>query len=313
MTSACPICDDTAVGRVPFDIQPTDNLEIYRCTSCELEFLSSWNNVELVKSLYANNNYVFKHNVDQTGELPLKFDEYEERVEWVKPFLDKTKSLLEIGCGEGKFLKMVQPQLSVVEGIELAEEHVSALGKQGIKCYDFFVGEKPPPREYDIVCLFAALEHIPDVGRFLEQLKGFIKSDSQIFIEVPNLLDPLVSTFDLPEFRSFYYRSIHLYYFTPKSIKKLLRKHGYDCEIKTSQQASITNHFHWMYERSGQRNGNYMASPILPVRLLESSKINRIFDAVDTEYRKLLEKEQIGDLLDVRAWLSGAGAREEKN
>ena len=159
------------------------------------------------------------------------------------------------------------------------------------------IDEMELTRTYDIICMFALLEHVPNVKNFLESLKAYCHKDTQIFIEVPNLNDPLVNGYKINEYREFYYRAIHLYYFTPKSITKLLKCMGFNVECSTSQQASITNHFHWMHQKKGQKNANAMTSALAPVDLNPKLPINEILDKTDDYYRKILEENLMGDLL----------------
>lgn len=304
MSKQCPICQSTEVEFVQGKVHGDIDTNVFRCPECDLDFLETWDDVDYVKSLYEGDKYVFGHNVSPDSTLGLKYDEYSIRYNWLKPHLDKGKTLLEVGCGDGKFLKMVRDQVSLAEGLELSPPQVEKLRSEGFTCYDVMINEMDPPRQYDIVCMFALLEHVPNVRDFLESLKGYLHRDSQIFLEVPNLNDPLVSGADIQEFRNFYYRPIHLYYFTPASLERLLREAGFECTIHTSQQASITNHFHWMHNRCGQPNANYMTSVHPPVGVLDKLPMTEILEKVDDYYRHLLEEHMMGDLLSAHARLA---------
>lgn len=303
MSKQCPICLNSDVAFVQNEVHGGIKTNVFRCLDCDFDFLETWDNVEYVKSLYEGDKYVFGHNVAEDSNQPLKYDEYIIRYNWLKPHLDKNKTLLEIGCGDGKFLKMVRDDVSLAEGIELSPPQVEKLRAEGFTCHDVMINEMEASRQYDVVCMFAVLEHVPNVRDFLTSLKDYLHKDSQIFFEVPNLNDPLVSGVDIEEFRNFYYRPIHLYYFTPKSLEKLLNQAGFECTIHTSQQASITNHFHWMHNRTGQPNANYMTSVHPPVNVLEKLPMAEILEKVDDYYRKLLEENMMGDLLSAHARL----------
>ncbi len=305
MSKKCPICSKLEVTLVQNEIQGNVKTNVYRCETCDLDFLETWDDVEHVKSLYEGDKYVFSHNVSNNAQVGLKFNEYDARYAWVKPFLGKDKSLLEIGCGDGKFLRMVKDDVCIAEGCELSPPQVKKLRREGFTCYDKMVDEMPPPQRYDIVCMFALLEHVPLISSFLEKLKDYIHEGSHIFIEVPNLNNPLVSGVSIQEFKAFYYRPIHLYYFTPSSLVKLLAKAGYESNVYTSQQASITNHFHWMHNRCGQSSANYMTSVVLPVSTSKKLPMGDIFEKVDDYYRSLLNENQMGDLLSAHVFLPG--------
>lgn len=303
MSKKCPICESKQLIQVKNNYKSSGSLEIFRCDTCDFEFLNSWDDVNHVKSLYEDDKYIFSHNVQDDPEIPLKFNEYEERFEWIKSHLHETKTLLEVGCGDGKFLRMVRDHVKLADGIELSPPQVKRLREDGFTCYDVMLDEMEPPRQYDIICMFAVLEHVPLVVNFLSALKKYMHQDTQVFIEVPNLNDALVSGFDLPVFRDFYYRPVHLYYFTPKSLGKLLEISGFRYDLHTSQQASITNHFHWMHKHKGQPNGNYMASVVAPCEVSDKLPIRSILEEVDDHYRGLLRSAEMGDLLSAHVSL----------
>lgn len=303
MSLECPICSADKLEVVQNQIKDSEATQVLHCENCDFEFLNTWDDVEYVKSLYEGDKYIFKHNVEDESDVGLKYDEYEVRYQQMKSYFTEKTTVLEIGCGDGKFLKKIKDHVALVEGLELSPPQVEKLRSEGFTCYDVMIDEMDPPRNYDIVCMFAVLEHVPNVRDFLDKLKNYLHEDSLLFIEVPNLNDPLVSGYEIPEFRNFYYRSIHLYYFTLKSLGKLLRQQGYSCELHTSQQASITNHFHWMHHLSGQKNGNYMTSVVPPVEIRDDFPMRDILEKTDDCYRSLLEKNDVGDLLFARAKL----------
>jgi len=316
MSNKCPICsrDSNKIvsnsvitkvtsgerlkvgGRIP--------ISVLRCEDCELDFLETWNDRERAYRFYENDRYVYKPNIIEENR---KFNEYEYRFNLIKPYLSEDTRLLEIGCGEGIFLRQARTIVSDPEGCEITVAHVNALREDGFKIWDCPAEDIEPEYSYDILCMFALLEHVPLISDFLNHLKTFSHGKSHIFIEVPNLLDPLVSYYDVSAYRDFYYREYHLYYFTPKSLRKLLNLQGFECEIWPTQQASLTNHFHWMHKGRGQANTNEMVNVTLPKALINNNTsgnktFEQILDEVDDFYRQILLNEGIGDLLSCHAW-----------
>ncbi len=299
----CPICSQTDVEVVRHQLSEQDSTTVYECDSCDLEFLSTWDDVPYVKSLYEGDKYVFTHNAVETDNIELKYNEYDIRYERVKPYLNKSQALLEIGCGDGLFLSKVRDDVAVAEGIELSPPQVERVRSMGLTCYDEMVGELVAPRKYDVICMFAVLEHVPLVTEFLQHLKGFMHEKTHLIIEVPHRKNVLFNSYDVPTFRDFYYRAIHLYYFTSTSLTKLLIEAGFNVETETSQQASMTNHLHWMHNGKGQPNANYMTSVVLPVSWRDERGVSAILDEVDNLYRTRLEEAGLGDLLAAHATL----------
>lgn len=297
MTLLCPICSSKNTTLVQDKIKGNVSTLVLNCPSCDLDFLETWDDVEHVRSLYMGDNYIFTHNAETQSNIQLKYDEYQIRYQRIKPFLSKNKTVLEIGCGDGKFLNMIKNEVALVEGVELSPPQVEKLRLEGFTCYDKMIHEMDPPKKYDIVCMYALLEHVPFVRDFLQTLKKYLKPNGDIFIEVPNRNNALVSGVEIQSFKNFYYRPIHLYYFNPNSLGKLLAQEGFSFKLETTQQASITNHFHWMHKQAGQPNANYMTSVVPPVHFIKKLPYEEILNLVDDFYRETLIKNQMGDLL----------------
>ena len=312
MADKCPICykksHELVRGRVNGESKGQIKTKVWRCRDCELDFLETWDDSEYIKSLYEGANYVYSANISNNVNIPLKYNEYEERLKKMKPFLNKDHTLLEIGSGDGTFLRMVSPYVAVAEGVELSPIQAERLRKEGFTIYDTIIDEVEPVKSYNIVCMFQLLEHVPNVTTFLECLKKYLSYNSMIFIEVPNLNCPLLSCYDIPGYRDMQYRIIHQYYFTLKALGKLLEKCSYGFEIRTLQQASITNHFHWMYTQIRQPTKNHMSSAVLPVPYfskghIDSNLVKDVLEVTDNFYRQMLEKRDLGNLIYARAWL----------
>jgi SAM-dependent methyltransferase len=307
MSSTCPVCEDTDVLKLNQKVKGPHEVNLYECAGCDLHFLDIWDDDEMIISFYEDNEVVFQSNI-RPGAL--KYNEYDRRFSEVLPHVNKKTKLLEIGAGEGHFLRRIQPHVGEAHACELLPPYVASLREQGFHVWDDVLKNLTPPFQYDIVCMYAVLEHIPHVQGFLQELKRWIHRDSLIFIELPNLQEPLVRYYDIPSYRNFFYREYHLYTFSEKSLRLLLEKAGYACETWPIQVASLTNHFHWMYMGHGQGSTNDMVNVTLPKPYLNRDTLagrdfHEILDGVDDYYRQQLEQNGIGDILACKTWLSG--------
>ena len=297
MSLLCPICEKKNPDPQFIFEGETRKIKVLFCDVCDFHYLDIWDDVDYVKSLYAGSKDVFTNNISEDKTSYLKYDEYEDNYKRIKPYLKKNMRLLEIGCGDGKFLHKVKNDVQDVECVELSEPQVNKLRNDGFICYDQMIEDFMPSKKYDVICLFAVLEHVPNLKSFLNRLKLFLNEKGLIFIGVPNSKNVLFSGYEIEKFKNFYYRSIHLYYFNPFSLSKILNQLDFKCELTTSQQASITNHFNWIHLNKGQKNANEMTSVKLPVDYESTSNIHKILDETDDFYRSLLEKNNLGDLL----------------
>lgn len=321
MSVHCPICDSDKTQLIQNDVKagspyrgqalqalkvPRAPIQVFRCKDCVLDFLETWDDTEKVIGFYENNHYICRPNITEGF---LKYDESANRLERVKPFFTSTTHLLDIGCGDGDFLKKAKPYVKSAEGMEITKIHVETLRKEGFKIWECLIHDFNPGQAYDVIVMHALLEHVPHVSEFLQHLKRLCHDKTQLFIELPNVRDPLSYYFGIDAYRKFFYREYHLYYFSEISLKKLLAKHGFNADIRPVLAASITNHFNWMYRNCGQETTNAMVNVTLPVSLTEETMPNgeslqSLFNKLDDIYRNEMVKAGIGDLLSCRACLA---------
>lgn len=147
-----------------------------------------------------------------------------------KKFFLKSKKIIEIGCGSGAMLDIINQAGMRAYGLEYSKKSV-AIGKlskrkifQGyLNDLDYL--EQSP---YDGFVCFNFLEHIPDINKFVKKISDNIKDKSVGIITVPNL-DYLIKT------KSFYeFVADHLSYFTKNTIKYLFEKNNFkivECKL----------------------------------------------------------------------------------
>jgi SAM-dependent methyltransferase len=222
------------------------DVNVLRCADCDLDFLDTWDEVDRAHDFYAHDDYVYVPDIDD-GAPARGYDEYQLYFDSVAPYLGPDTRVLDVGCGDGRFLNMVRPHARRVVGTELTPALVGRLRLEGIEVWDRPIEEIASDETFDIVCLHAVLEHVPRVQAFLQDLRRFLHPESQLFITVPHGLDPLTSFYDVESYRRFFYREYHFYYFTERSLCRLLSRAGYRAECRCSLMASITNHFHWLH------------------------------------------------------------------
>lgn len=155
-----------------------EKVELYQCNDTGYRFyypMNIWGDGKFYEDLE-------QHNKD-----------YYPDVRWEHNLLiskiDNNKKVLEIGCGEGAFLKMMlQKGIENIEAIELNEKAAATLSNAGFKVNvetieAFSLNNK---EKYDVVCFFQVLEHIYDVKSFLDASLLTLKIGGKMVIAVPN-------------------------------------------------------------------------------------------------------------------------------
>lgn len=173
-----------------------------------------------------------------------KFKEHMKSVLSLLKLEAKQDSLIvEVGCGKGDFVEMVQADgFFKIQGFDASfEGNNSAIEKRYLNKNDRI--------KADLVVLRHVLEHLPNPYNFLLMLKEVFKN-SKIYIEVPNY-DWII---DNKTYFDITYE--HVNYFSQKSLRKLFKKsstrHGllFDDQYQyvVADLSSLNHEFSELYE-----------------------------------------------------------------
>lgn len=95
-------------------------------------------------------------------------------------------TILDVGCGAGGMLEPLS-RYGAVTGIDMQQELVEFCHERGFpnvqvgSAYDL----PAPDRSIDLVTLFDTIEHVPDDGRVLREVKRVLAPGGTVFISVP--------------------------------------------------------------------------------------------------------------------------------
>ena len=160
------------------------------------------------------------------------------------------KKVADFGCGNGDFLKLIQPYCKEVMGIEMQKDYYDSINSSGIKCYDSLNFIKN--QSLDVVVSFHVLEHLPDPLDILTKIKEKIKKGGLLIIEVPHANDFLLTSTNNENFKKFTLWSQHLILHTRESLYKFLNYIGLkDIQIKGVQRYPLSNHLNWLINNKG--------------------------------------------------------------
>lgn len=191
------------------------------------------------------------------------------------------KNVVDFGCGDGDFLRLVKNHCSQVCGVELQQDYIDSLNAAGIRCESNL--NSIPNASVDICVSFHVLEHLPNPLETLKALKEKLVGGGMLLIEVPHANDFLLSTLENDNFKQFTLWSQHLVLHTRESLRRMLSHVGFeDIRIEGVQRYSLSNHLNWL--ANGKPGGHKS-----PLALIDSpSMINAYseslarIDATDT-------------------------------
>ena len=152
-----------------------------------------------------------------------------QKLKLINGFKTETKTLLDVGCGTGDFLKTAKDNNWIVSGIEPnAEARIIANQKTENVVFDIEQLNNFEFNSFDVITLWHVLEHLPDLEYQISILKKLLKPKGRLVVAVPNY-----KSFDANYYNQFwaaYDVPRHLWHFDQNSISKLFA--SIDMEIE---------------------------------------------------------------------------------
>jgi ubiquinone/menaquinone biosynthesis C-methylase UbiE len=144
--------------------------------------------------------------------------------------------VLDVGCANGGILRPLAQQHEL-HGVDVSEGLVKLANDYGVKAvlHDFAKGPLPyPDKTFDAVFFGETIEHLVDTDQMMFELNRVLKPGGKLVLTFPNIRTLLslamMAFFDLPPMYSARYHSFHFRDFTLKTIKIVLRNHGFRYE-----------------------------------------------------------------------------------
>ena len=152
------------------------------------------------------------------------------RARSVAPHLADGARILDVGCGNGGFLALMNWLGYDVTGTEWTETSARRVdSKLGLKVH---AGEllnlQLPDRSFDAITLWHVFEHLRDPFATLREIRRLLADDGQLFLSLPNFESWQAKMFGAAWFHLDPPR--HLYHFGPRSLSRLLGQTGFRVE-----------------------------------------------------------------------------------
>ncbi len=232
----CRLCGDQKAKPFlkTFDHYSPKNasFQLYQCESCSLLFVKPLPDPIKFESSFpeqVSNPFLYFQNTkkDFLEKIYTFFHPYS--LKWRIKQVEKVKGtgrLLDVRCGNGDFLYEMRQKLWEVVGVESKTEQANfvrnTLGLQVYEHLEDMLFEKYQ-NSFDVITFWHSLGYFDDFNGILKLVSGLLKHDGVILLAMPNWHSPDFwfyrqnwAAFDIPR---------RLYYFGPRQVQILMRKH----------------------------------------------------------------------------------------
>lgn len=223
------------------------SLRKLECTTCGLVRDGNTYTTESLIGLYANDytpntNGQEDHFLTRNGPIPRSKVLYD----WIWQHLGQQRrelirNVLEIGCGAGHLLQRIQAGLPGAQclGTEFNNSARKIAIRNGCRVITGGI-EQIPGDSFDLIYAVTVIEHVPEPGKFLNQIRELL-SDSGLLV----LAQP---TQDVPS--SDLYFVEHLHHFGTDHLGMYARRIGFAEQVKAVGHALIPNFSLHVWEKA---------------------------------------------------------------
>ena len=160
------------------------------------------------------------------------------------------KIVADIGCAGGSFLDHVAGLADHAVAIEPCSIYHSSLKARGYEVFPYATNaRKDYSGRIDLAVSIQVIEHVRNPRAFLEEIRPLLSPQGRLVISTPNRADILMDL--LPgDFPSFFYRTVHRWYFDKASLEECARRAGFDvAEVHFVHRYGMANSVAWLRDR----------------------------------------------------------------
>ncbi|MBM4452972.1 MAG: class I SAM-dependent methyltransferase [Chloroflexi bacterium] len=227
----CLLCDSSQIQTaIDVTTEMGGNRTIYECRNCSLRFIDPVPSQKELRIIY--DKYYIKSNNRASTLHNRSYGWLTFRRQWqiISRLVPKKGGrILDYGCGGGHFLDNISHRWERF-GIELSDDAREVATEKGINTFATLEEAAFPNEFFDIIVMFATIEHLPNPRDTVKKLRDILKTGA-LFV---------VMTGDVASHKArkrakrwhMYRQPEHIYFFSAQSLDFLMHSLGFK-KIKT--------------------------------------------------------------------------------
>jgi SAM-dependent methyltransferase len=243
------------------------------CSSCGHVWLNPRPAASALSTIYPPTYYAYNYE-EEVGGIARRGKEALDRLKFrglLKALDRPPRSYLDIGCGDGRFLRLMEGRgvpRSRNHGIEMDPDAVEPLAAAG---YQAFCGrvedcDEIAPGSIDLATMFHVIEHVADPAAVISEVSDWLAPGGLFAVETPNL-DSLDRRLFSAGLWGGYHIPRHWHLFRERTLSRLLT----DAGLEVTEVDYLPGHSFWMYSfhhllRYGRRPRPWLARRFDPFK-----------------------------------------------
>jgi SAM-dependent methyltransferase len=275
----CPSCGSS----VHAELFVKSGYPIVRCDECSLVFSNPQVDESVVLEEYreGGSNDLWVDVLTSPRQLELDRAKFDEILDELEPHRGEGR-LLDVGTSIGLFLRLALDRGWTGHGTEFGRRALAyAREELGVPVDDSPI--EGLEGEYDVVSVLSVLEHVNRPRAFLRHVSRLLVPGGATYLIVPNV-DSL-ATRVLHERAATFDGRNHLLYFSPRTLRELLAREGFEVLAMRTRVASLDPVLEWLTYREPYSGGADDADSLVRAVGERRSEVERLLEELNLGYK----------------------------
>jgi len=256
---------------------------IVRCEACSLVFSNPQVVEDVVLEEYreGGSNDLWVDVLTSPRQLDLDREKFDEILDELEPFRGEGR-LLDGGTSIGLFLRLALDRGWTGRGTEFGRRALAYARDE----LDVPVDDSPIEElegEHDVVSVLSVLEHVNRPREFLRHVSRLLKPGGATYLIVPNVES--LATRVLHERAATFDGRNHLLYFSPRTLRDLLEREGFDVVTTRTRVASLDPVLEWLTYNEPYGGASLAGDPLAEAVRERRAEVERLLEELDLGYK----------------------------